>query len=76
MLSTFSHVKHAWVGMAAQPPIPIILDIVLNPLHAYFQYSQNQSHGRKGFHFSIHCGEDVGKLSAENHDDNLEVNET
>lgn len=64
--------------MAAQPPIPTvdILDISISPLHAYFQCSQNQSHVKKGFHFSTHCREDVGKLSSESHDDNLEVNET
>lgn len=76
MLSTFSQVKHARVHMAAQLPIPTTFDIAIKPLHAYFQCSQNQSRARKGFHFSTHCGEDVGKLSAENHDDNLEVNET
>lgn len=62
--------------MAGQSPIPTILDISISPLHAYFQCSKTQSHVRKGLHFSTHCGEDVGKLSAENHDDNLEVNET
>lgn len=77
MLSTFSQVKHAWVHIAAQPPIPTVFAIAIKPLHAYFQCSLNQSHERKGFFlFSTHCGEDVGKLSAENHDDNLEVNET
>lgn len=76
MLSTFSLGEQSWVHMAAQPPIPNMLDTDMNPLHANFQCSQNQSHVRKGFHFSTHYGEDVGKLSAKNHDDNLEVKET
>lgn len=66
--------------MAAQPPIPFTLgvdmmDLATKLLHVNFQCSQNKSHVRKGFHFSTHYAEKAGKLSAENHDDNLEVNE-
>ena len=67
--------------MAAQPPIPIMLEVAMtglamNPLHINFQCSQNKSHVRKGFRFSTHYAENAEKLSTENHDDNLEVNET
>lgn len=67
--------------MAAQPPIPIMQAVAIrglatNLLPVNFQCSQNRSHVRKGFHFSEHYAENAGKLSTENHDDNLEINET
>jgi len=53
--------------MAAQPPIPITLDVAMtglatNPLNVNFQCSQNRSHVRKGFHFPTKYAESAGKI--------------
>lgn len=66
--------------MAAQTSILIMLDVAMmglatNLLHVNVQCSQNRSNVRKSFYFSTHYAENAGKLSADNQDDNLEVNE-